>query len=225
MDVWLFDLDGTLYDDVPTRREFFELLTAYARDKQVPTDGCDEIEIMAATLKAKHGTGSSILAFQLEYGLDLDEVIAATVLRIDLERCGIDRADVQRRKALDSIDGRKIVFTNSPSGYAAKVLSYVGLDSCFERLVGLKELDNLTKPDPRDFAFVSSFCSEGDRIWFCDDNQDNLNVGWEMGWKTILFLPSYDGQEAVGRHMIIKSFSELGAIHSQESAARALPDR
>ncbi|MDP4000647.1 MAG: hypothetical protein Q8P83_00150 [bacterium] len=206
MDLWIFDNDGTLYNDGAAYGQFQDLFLAF-----IPTlRGVDEArkQQLLMALRNKTGISSALFALHRDMHLDFDATIAATYLRIDLDKCQITSPDLERKKALESIRAEKVVFTNNASAHALRVLRYVGLDTCFSRIIGIQETGGLSKPDHKAFRFVHELFPGYDRKFFCDDKREFLDVARDFGWHTIWYQPSVDIQ-VYSPHRIIRSFAEL----------------
>jgi len=207
LDLWVFDNDGTLYDDSATQERFMEIFCEYSSNLLgVPIK---ETSVQLLKLKNKWNTEFSIIALMNEFGVDYSEVVNNTYLKVDLEKCNVPKSDSMRKQALDDILAEKIVFTNNPSIFARRVLSRLGLDGCFSDFVGMEETCFFGKPDTRAFKAVESRHQGYDRIFFCDDSLKNLEVAHQMGWITIWFNSKNMKMEAEHDHLVIGSFEEI----------------
>lgn len=211
MDLWVFDNDGTLYDDSDTQEKFMDIFHEYSSSLLgVPIH---EVSAQFAKLKNKWNTEFSIIALMKEFGVDYANVVNKTYLKVDLEKCNIPKSDPVRKMALDDILTKKIVFTNNPSVFARRVLSYLGLADCFSDFVGMEETCFFGKPDMRAFQIVESRHPNYDRIIFCDDSLKNLEMAHQMGWITVWYRPlKADNGETNGKHLVINSFNEIRDI-------------
>ena len=183
MELWVFDNDGTLYDDFGAGKKFMKILFGHV--SQLLGVSTEQAEKEVARLKEKWHTEFSILALMKEYGVSFSEMVENTYLRIKLDECGIAAPDNLRLAVLNSIDARKVVFTNNPSAFARRVLSYVGLETCFIDFVGMEETGLCEKPNPQAYKVVENRHKGYNRIIFCDDSLKNLETARSMGWTTI----------------------------------------
>lgn len=210
MDLWVFDNDGTLYDDFGTQKIFMEIFSGYSSNLLgVPPQ---EVPAQLAKLKNKWNTEFSVIALMKEFGVDYSEMVNNTYLKIDLKKCNVPKFDPVRKRALDNILEKKIVFTNNPSAFARRVLLYAGLESCFSDFVGMEEANFFGKPDLRAFKIVEARHPECSRIIFCDDSLKNLDAAHQMGWTTILYKPLSVDSEAGGKHLTISSFDGIKGL-------------
>lgn len=206
MNLWVFDHDGTLYADRLANAQMQDLAASHvARSLKITVaQGADELR----RLKAKWGTKFSLVAWCREHGIGPEEFIYETYLRIDLQACEILSPDHQRGRVLHALDGRKIVFSNSPDIHIRNVLRYAGLCDIFADVIGMEELKYIPKPDPRTFDIVEKRHPGVSRIFFCDNEQVNLDVARDRGWSTILFDPGATDVVRDG-HRVVRSFDEL----------------
>lgn len=211
MDLWVFDNDGTLYDDSETHKNFMDIFCEYSSNLlRVPIH---EVSIRLVELKNKWNTEFSIIALMREFEVDYADVVSNTYLKVDLEKCNVPKSDLMRKKVLNSILSEKIVLTNNPSIFARRILSHIGLANCFSDLIGMEETRFFGKPDMRAFQIVESRHPNYDRIIFCDDSLKNLDAAHKMGWITIWYRPlNADNGEVGGKHLVINSFNEIRNI-------------
>ena len=210
MELWVFDNDGTLYDDFGAGKKFMKILFGHV--SQLLGVSTEQAEKEVARLKEKWHTEFSILALMKEYGVSFSEMVENTYLRIKLDECGIAAPDNLRLAVLNSIDARKVVFTNNPSAFARRVLSYVGLETCFIDFVGMEETGFCEKPNPQAYKVVENRHKGYSRIIFCDDSLKNLETARSLGWTTIWCKQQNARPEAGTGHLVISSFEELKRV-------------
>ena len=211
MNLWVFDNDNTLYDrsaaEVEFTRAFWEYFASFSRLR--PDLVVDKI----SELKRKWKTEFSLICVMKEYGLDFTEIVKNTYLKMDVRRCEVPVPDLAKRIVLDSLYGRKVVFTNGPSAYARLILSHIGLMQNFSDVVGMEEMDFFLKPDPRSYLSVETRNPGFEKIIFCDDSLENLEGARLRGWTTVWFNPNGIRSDNVcDRHIVISSFEQLEAI-------------
>lgn len=210
MDLWVFDNDGTLYDDFGASEKFMKIFFQYT--SQLLNIPIDEVPNEIVRLKEKWGTEFSIFALMKEYNINFSETVRNTYLKIRLDECNITTPDIIKLNVLNSIDSRKVVFTNNPSVFARYVLSYVGLETCFSDFIGIEETEFCEKPDPRAYRVIENRHKEFKRIIFCDDSLNNLEIARKLGWITVWCKPQNAGIEAGQGHLVISSFEEIRRI-------------
>lgn len=207
MDLWVFDNDNTLYDSSIVYKKSMELFFQYiSKLLGIPIS---LLSAETARLKQKWHTEFSIIAFMKEYGIDFEETVYNTYLKINLEECSIVAPDIERLEILQSINSPKVVFTNNPSIFARRVLSYTGLIGCFLDFIGMEEIGFCDKSDPYAYRIIEEHYKGFQRIIFCDDFLKNLETAHKLGWTTIWYKPSSSSVEAQQNHIIVSSFKEL----------------
>jgi FMN phosphatase YigB (HAD superfamily) len=205
MNLWVFDNDGTLYNDFGAGKKFMEILVPYAANLlQIPQS---EAEKEIPRLKNKWQTDFTALALVKELGIDLSEFVANTYLKIDLGKCGLVRDD-SKVLTLESIKSPKIVFTNNPSSFAKYVLSYLGLSEQFVDFIGMQETNFNSKPNPLAYQEIERLHPGFNKVFFCDDSLQNLDSALRMGWTTFWIKPP-ESSIVSTKHITIESFPEL----------------
>lgn len=206
-DLLVFDNDGTLYDDSETQKNFVGILSEYASSLfGVPAQ---EVTAQLAKLKNKWNTEFSVIALTKEFGIDYSEAVRNTYLKVDFEKCNVPKSDPVRKKALDNLSAKKIVFTNNPSAFARRVLAHVGLGNCFSDFIGMEEMHFVGKSDIRAFQIIEARHQGFSRIVLCDDSLKNLELARQMGWTTVWFKRKAAEMQAGQEHIEITSFDEL----------------
>ena len=96
--------------------------------------------------------------------------------------------DGKLSKMLDSIAQRKILFTNSDSLHANRVLNFFGIRSYFDIIVDLLLLSPYHKPNPEAFDKALSLAGldNPEGCGFVDDMIENVDQAQEMGFLSIL---------------------------------------
>ncbi|QIZ76707.1 pyrimidine 5'-nucleotidase [Ferrimonas lipolytica] len=180
-DIYLFDLDNTLYQP---KEQLIEQIIVRMRDsvakqmqvsKQHAYDLCEEYYRLY---------GGTLRGIQLHHPeLDLNS--------ISFEAHHVDLQNVQQQPALQQAlrDNSKTryVFTNSPRPYAERVLQHLGLSNYFNGIFSVEQTDYQMKPDP--FAFeriCNHFSFQPQQAVMFDDQPSNLATAKEMGMRTVL---------------------------------------
>ena len=210
MDLWVFDNDGTLYDDKLAHIEFAKHLGAYL-EGLLGISG-EDTKILGERLRTKHNTSSTVIAVVREFHLDIKEVIERTYLCINLDSCQNPMEDSGRDEALAQIRGRKVILTNNPSAFARRIVERIGLRRHFADIIGMEETAFALKPDLGAFLAVMRRHPDATRIFFCDDSRENLDIATTLGWKTIWYSPNNSGDDSGSSHTILRSFRLLPGV-------------
>jgi putative hydrolase of the HAD superfamily len=196
--VFFFDLDDTLYPstcglwDAIRRR-----MTEYMVDRlDIPPD---EVSELRQLYFEKYGT--TLRGLQTHYQVDALNFLAYVH---DLPLKSYLRPDPELRKLLDRIQVQKWIFTNADHNHARRVLSELGLSSCFDGIIDVCRLDYICKPNPESYRQAMKIAGETDpaRCLFVDDSTRNLGPARELGFYTILIGSSEPDSSA---HMSLRS--------------------
>ena len=205
-DLWVLDHDGTLYNDTLAHAEMRRLTSEYV--SKVLGISIEASAAELKRLKEKWKTAFSFIAWSKERQTSPDEFIQETYLRIDLPRCVTPFPDQSRRRALERLTGRKVIFSNSPAVYVERVMRHCHLFDYFSDIVGMERLDYQPKPSTFSFEAVERCHPSFERIIFCDNDRSNLDPARARGWKTILYQESATVSMIDG-HRVIRSLEEL----------------
>lgn len=180
IDAWIFDLDNTLYSpscnlfaqiDVKMRAFICELLNV---------DG-DEAYRLQKLYYRDHGTTLSGLMklhhVAPERFLDFVHDIDVTVIP----------PNPALATALESLPGRRLVFTNGTVAHAARVLKQIGIHEHVEDIFDIVHADYIPKPDLATFRkFLRTHDIDPTRAAMFEDLDRNLAPAHELGMTTVL---------------------------------------
>ncbi len=200
--LWVFDNDGTLYNDTEIQINFGSILTSFCCLKF----GCknEEVNGLITRLKLKWSTDFSIVALIKEFDLDYSELVDKTYLKVDFT--GVVKEEGVE-DILFSLAGQKILFTNNPSEFAKKVLERLNVLDQFSKIVGMSEMNFVCKPNTSAYELIHVLFPDykASEICFIDDSAKNLNTARLLGWHTVLIG---DGSNTEG-YRKIRNLSEL----------------
>lgn len=183
VDVWLFDLDNTLY---PPEVEIMALVEARMTDFVARETGLPREEARALQKRYWMEHGTTLAGLMAGHGVD-PEAFLTEVHDIPLDRLSPDpalRAGVQR------LNGRRLVFTNGDAGHAERILAKLGLDDLFEDTFHIASADYIPKPDRRCFdRMLARHAVEPAGACFFEDSARNLAPAAELGMTTVLVGP------------------------------------
>lgn len=153
--VWLLDLDDTLHDartaSMPHLHvSFGQYIQQHLRLTEAESDA----------LRRRYWLryGATLLGLMRHHGVEPAHFLHHTHLLPGLEeRVRGHRADLQ---ALARLPGRKVILTNAPAAYAARVLGVLGIGRLFERVVSIEDMHMFgqlrPKPDARMLRCVAA---------------------------------------------------------------------
>jgi len=101
------------------------------------------------------------------------------------------------RHMLNSLEGRKLIFTNAPRSYALRVLNLMGIEDAFELVFSVESAKFHAKPSIRGFQqLLKSIKAKASDCIMLEDNLPALMTAKRLGMKTIwinkkLHKPNY----------------------------------
>ncbi len=179
VEVWLFDLDNTLYP--PSSRLFDQVdrrIKAFVQD------------FLSLDLEAAH-------RLQKEYFLEFGTTMRGLMTNHGMEPEGyldyvhdIDLSPIAPAPALDAtldrLPGRKLIFTNASTPYAERVLDRLGLRRHFETIFDIAAADYEGKPYPSAYdKLIAQHGVTPERSVFVDDIARNLGPAAALGIATV----------------------------------------
>jgi putative hydrolase of the HAD superfamily len=180
IEVWLFDLDNTLY---PLETEFMRLIEARMTDFVARQTGLPREEAYALQKRYLHEHGTTLAGLTAHHGVD-PKAFLDDVHDVPLDRIPPDPA---LAAALARLPGRKLVFTNADEPHAARVLDRLGLADQFEAVFHIASADYVPKPHPDTFARMTRAHDVDPRVTaFFEDSEKNLAPAAQIGMTTVL---------------------------------------
>lgn len=179
-DLWVFDNDGTLYDDKNLQKVTEDLMDQFFAAMLGVSD--EEGHNCRKDMRSKHGNCSTLIALYRE-GLAkkvLDDFIKKTYLATDKKNLKDDLHSTLTNR-LTKIPGTKIILTNAPSAFARQIVGNLGIGDFFEAIYGIEEVDFSQKPDIAAFKHITPYIKEGRRTFFVDDKLENVLTSLSIG--------------------------------------------
>ena len=157
--------------------------------------------------------GTTLNALRRYYSIDPDEFLDF-VHDIPLERHLRYEAALDRM--LESLDLRKIIFTNADAKHARRVLAHLGISRHFESIVDIHMLEFVNKPFRRAYLKTLAFTSSRpEECILIDDLPVNISPARELGMTTVIV-----GNDAHydGAHYHIESITDFRDLYVQKIA-------
>ncbi len=185
-EVWLFDLDNTLYS---AECRLFDQI--HIRMRKFLMDYFKVGEEEATRIRRK---------YFLEHGTTLSGLIA----NHDMDPAGfldyvhdIDLSPVKPNPALDAalgrLPGRKLIFTNADTGHAENVMARLGVAHHFEAIFDIIDADYICKPNPVPYAqIVADYGVPAKAAVMLDDMSVNLEPAAALGMTTVWVRTHYN---------------------------------
>jgi putative hydrolase of the HAD superfamily len=179
INVWLFDLDLTLYaPEHNIMEQVRNRIAAFVEDYfKVSAEESHKIRhaywrkygTTLGGLMAEHGVAP---AGYLDFVHDVDLSL--------LHPCE------KLRAGIEALPGRKLIFTNADAPYAQRVLAKRGLDGVFEGMFDIHQMAHRPKPDPESYTRMCDvFGIDPKATIFFEDSAHNLKPAKAMGMTTV----------------------------------------
>lgn len=179
---WIFDLDNTIYD---INAGVFEKISSRITDFIITALSVtrEEANIVRSNMYKKYGL--TLTGLMREYGIAPDEYLdyIHDVTHPEL------KYDEQLKLNLKNLTGRKFIYTNASKNHSKNILSVMGIEAEFEKILDIKATQYLPKPDPKSYnIMLKAFGISGDQIGnsiFIEDTAKNLRPAKLLGLKTV----------------------------------------
>jgi putative hydrolase of the HAD superfamily len=190
--VWIFDLDDTLHN---ASARIFPIMNRAMT--QYIQDALNLSEQDAFSLRQHYWRiyGATLKGLMRHHGVDAYHFLKQTHAFLDLTNMVLE---VKRlRHMLDSLKGRKCVFTNAPREYAMRVLNLLGISDCFELVFSVESTKFHAKPSVRGFKLLlKTLKTHPGKCIMLEDNLPALMTAKRLGMRTIwiskkLLKPNY----------------------------------
>ena len=182
--VWVFDLDNTLYPaDTGLFAEVGRRIRAFMAFRVgIPED---RIPALRAAYKARYG--STLGGLMAHHDVDPQEFLAF-VHDVPLDEFLDPDPDLGR--ALDRLEGPKVVFTNGSEEHARAILERLGVGDRFVEVFDIAFADYTPKPRPHGYRkLLRALERPGAGCWLVDDLVENLDTGRSLGMITVRVGP------------------------------------
>ena len=178
-DIWIFDLDNTLY---PAGCRLFEQIDFNMKTFISKLLGVDRDEAHRVQKDYFHTHGTTLRGLMNAHGIDPTPFLDF-VHDIDLSALP---ASPKMEQALNALDGRKVVFTNASLGYAERVLDQLGIRRHFEDVFDIVAADYQPKPDIRGYhKLIDRYRIDPTCAVMVEDMAVNLAPARELGMTTV----------------------------------------
>jgi len=179
IDVWLFDLDNTLY---PAHCDLFAqvdvLINRYVA--KLLDVKLDEARVVQKGYFQRYGT--TLRGLMLDHGVDPHHYMDFVH---DIDLAPVDAAP-ELDAALHRLPGRKLIFTNGSRQHAINVSTKLGIAGHFEAIFDIADCDFLPKPALEPYQrLVSRHALDPFKTIFFDDMDRNLAPAAELGMTTV----------------------------------------
>jgi putative hydrolase of the HAD superfamily len=179
VDVWIFDLDNTLYD---ASSGVFPQIDRNMKRFLMAEFGLDEARAHAYQKELYRDYGTTLAGLMARHGLKPERFLDH-VHDIDLAELA---ADAALGAALKRLPGRKAIFTNASRGHAEAIAARLGVLDHFDAIFDIVSADYRPKPDPLCYGRVlGHYAAEGRQAAMFEDIKRNLKPAAELGMTTV----------------------------------------
>jgi putative hydrolase of the HAD superfamily len=184
IDIWIFDLDNTLY---PPGSEFMALMERRMTEFVSRETGLAREEARALQKRYLHEHGTTLAGLMQHHGVSPEPFLT------EVHDIALDTLEPipELREGIARLPGRRLVFTNGDERHAVRVLAHLGLDHLFEDVFHIAAADYIPKPRPEAFARMISRHGVEPRVSaFFEDSERNLEPAARLGMTTVLVGPA-----------------------------------
>lgn len=179
VEVWLFDLDNTLY---PASCNLFPQV-----ERRMGEFICQRFSMDAAEAKAlqkrlfrEHGT--TLRGLMTEFAVEARQFLDFVH---DVDLSAISTAPALDR-VLAELPGRKLIYTNADQPYTERVLERLGVARHFEGIFDIVAADYQPKPQEASYeALLQRYDFDPSRAIFFEDSARNLKPAHALGMTTV----------------------------------------
>ena len=176
---WIFDLDNTLY---PASTKIFDMIDVkmksfISKKLDLPLE---EAFILQKKFYKNYGTTlSGLMKF---YKIDPDEFLDY-VHNIDFSKI---KKSKDLKQSINSLPGKKILYTNGDIKYAQKVLKALGIHKSITNIFDIKKANYIPKPKLVSYKkMIKQFEVDPKRSVFFEDIEKNLKPAFSLGITTV----------------------------------------
>lgn len=178
-DVWVFDLDNTLY---PAASNLFDQVDWKMTDYVAALLDVDKVEARRLQKDYFRSFGTTMKGLMTVHDVDPHEFMAF-VHDIDLSPIS---ADIVLNKAIESLPGRKVIFTNGSTPHADNITKHLGIDHLFEGCFDIVDAGFQPKPNLETYmVFCERFDIDPTRAVMVEDMAKNLAPAAALGMTTV----------------------------------------
>ena len=176
---WLFDLDNTLYsgdtkvfDQVDKKMSFFiseKLKVSMEEAKKIQKNYFHEYSTTLNGMIKNHKINAEEF---LEFVHDVD--------------LNFLKKDLDLRKELTKLIGKKYIFTNGSKAHASNVTKKIGIENLFDGVFDIVDSDFIPKPSIEPYKkIIQTYGLDPEYCIFIEDIARNLKPAYELGMKTV----------------------------------------
>ncbi len=180
VDVWVFDLDNTLYN--PLRSDLMPQMHLRMQEFIMGEFAVDRDEADRRRQFFFERYGTTLRGLMEHHGMDPERFLPYCH-ELDLSGIAHDQA---LDAALTALPGRKLVYTNATQAHAAAVMDRLGIARHFDGVFDIADATYQPKPTPASYdVFLERFGVDPKRAAMFEDTAKNLRPAHELGMRTV----------------------------------------
>lgn len=180
IDVWVFDLDNTLYN--PVRADLMPQMHLRMQEFIMAEFGVDAGEADRRRQFYFERYGTTLRGLMEHHGMSPERFLPYCH---QLDLSGIVH-DVALDAALTALPGRKVVYTNATQDHAAAVMDRLGVARHFDGVFDIADAGYHPKPALSSYdAFMRRHGIDPTRASMFEDTAKNLKPAHDLGMRTI----------------------------------------
>ncbi len=178
--LFIFDLDNTLYPpDVILWRIVDARIERYVQEK-LRVDAAEARSIRREFLR---DFGTTLRGLMHHHAVDPAEYLEYVH---DVPIPDVVPPRPELGAMLETLPGRRVVFTNGSESYARRVIDALGVSGLMDGIFGIEFMDYIAKPSPYPYAKLLQATGAGaEDSLFCEDRFENLMPAHAMGMFTV----------------------------------------
>jgi len=193
----LFDLDNTIY---PASSGLMKGIDVRINEYVKNLLGLDDREALRIRKEYYVEYGTTLHGLQRHHSVDAEHYLDY-VHDIAIE--SFLASDAELDHLLNLLQATKAIFTNSPTGYARRVLEVLGIERHFSHIFDIRFSGFQPKPDPAVYQSVLDALNvEARAVLLVEDTAKNLAPARALGMATILIGEPSAEASALADHVV-----------------------
>jgi putative hydrolase of the HAD superfamily len=179
--IWIFDLDDTLHN---ASAHIFPVMNRAMTQYIMDELALDESEAHKLRQHYWRVYGATLKGLMRHHGVDPYHFLGETHKLIKLPEMVLQTKRL--RHMLQTLHGRKVIFTNAPRGYTLRVLDLLGIGDCFELVFSVESTKFHAKPSIRGFQMLlKALKTQPSNCVMLEDSLPALMTAKRLGMRTI----------------------------------------
>jgi putative hydrolase of the HAD superfamily len=200
----LLDLDETVYSK---DTGLMDLVSRRIGDYMMSRMGMDSETVSAFRRRYYEKYGTTSRGLYLHHNLDPEDYFSF-VHDVPVEK--FLKPDDRLDQMLATLEVKKAIFTNATADHARRVLRALGVDRHFPRIIDIRDLEHIPKPDIRAYRkALELLCARPEDCVLVEDWPRNLKPGKALGMTTVL-IGNERGTEWAD--FVLEDITELGEL-------------